>query len=178
MTLGPRARKFTLTLHITISVAWIGAVAAYIALDVATTSNQEPQALRSAYAGMALIAGNVIVPLAVGSLISGLVISLGTKWGLFRHYWVVMSLVLTAIATAVLLVEMQTINHLAQIAADPATSSDELRALSSTLPHSIGGTLVLLVVLVLNMYKPKGMTRYGWRKERERRVAAGRQILG
>ena len=168
MTMGPRARKFTLAVHVTISVGWIGAVAAYIALDIVTASNQEPQALRSAYAGMALIAGNVIVPLAVGSLITGLVISLGTKWGLFRHYWVVMSLILTAIATAVLFVEMQTINHLAHVAADPTTSSDEVRALPSTLPHSVGGSLVLLVVLVLNMYKPKGMTRYGWRKERER----------
>ena len=169
MTMGPRARKFTLAVHVTVSVGWIGAVAAYVALDVATTSNQDPEAVRSAYSGMALIAGYVIVPLAVGSLLSGLVISLGTKWGLFRHYWVVMSLALTAVATAVLFVEMQTINHFAQIAADPATSTDELRALGSTLPHSIGGILVLLVVLALNMYKPKGMTRYGWRKERERR---------
>ena len=169
MTLGPRARKFTLAVHVTISVGWIGAVAAYMALDVATVSNQDPQTLRSAYAGMVLIAGNVIVPLAVGSFFTGLVISLGTKWGLFRHYWVVVSLVLTAIATAVLLVEMQTINHFARIAADPATSSDELRALGGTLPHSIGGMLVLLVILLLNMYKPKGLTRYGWRKERERR---------
>ena len=172
MIMGPRARKFTLAVHVTISVGWIGAVAAYMALDIATAANQESQVLRSAYLGMAMIAGNVIVPLAVGSLITGLVISLGTKWGLFRHYWVVMSLLLTAIATGVLLVEMQTINHLARIAADPATSTDELRTLDSTLPHSIGGTIVLLIVLVLNMYKPKGMTGYGWRKERERRRLA------
>lgn len=94
-----------------------------MALDVATTANEAPQALRSAYAGMALIPRSVIVPLAVGSLITGLVISLGTKWGVFRHYWVVMSLVLTSIATAVLFVEMQTITHRAHTAADPSTSS-------------------------------------------------------
>jgi hypothetical protein len=37
-------------------------------------------------------------------------------------------------------------------------------ALPSTLPHSVGGTLVLLVVQVLNVYKPQGLTPYGWRK--------------
>ena len=175
MTMSPRARRLTLTVHVIISVGWIGAVAAYLALDVATVATEEPQTLRAAYAGMLLIAGNVIVPLAIGALLTGLLISLGTKWGLFRHYWVVVSLVLTTIATAVLLVQMRTINHLARVAADPSTSSAELAALPSTLAHSVGGMLVLLVVHVLNMYKPKGMTRYGWRRELQRRAVKSRE---
>jgi hypothetical protein len=123
---------------------------------------------------MQSIADNVIVPLALASLLTGLVMSFGTKWGLFRHYWVLISLVLTTIATLVLLAETQTIRHLAETAADPTTSNDELRALPSTLPHSVGGTVVLLVVLVLNIYKPQGLTRYGWRKQLERRAEANR----
>jgi hypothetical protein len=100
--------------------------------------------------------------------------SLGTKWGLFRHYWVLISLLLTIIATVVLLVETQTISYFADIAAGPTTSSDDLRALGSTLVHSVGGTAVLLVILVLNLYKPRGMTRYGWRKQYEQRRALQR----
>jgi len=95
--------------------------------------------------------------------------SLGTKWGLFRHYWVLISLLLTIVAIVVLLVETQTITYFADIAADPTTSSDELRALGSTLVHSVGGTVVLIVILVLNVYKPRGMTRHGWRKQAEQR---------
>jgi hypothetical protein len=67
----------------------------------------------------------------------------------------------------VLLSETRTIRYLADRAADPTTSAKELRALESTLVHSIGGTIVLLVVLVLNLYKPEGLTAYGWRKQRE-----------
>ena len=52
-------------------------------------------------------------------------------------------------------------------AAVPTTSSDDLRALGNTLVHSVGCTVVLLVILVLNVYKPRGMTRYGWRKQQE-----------
>jgi hypothetical protein len=86
---------------------------------------------------------------------------------LFRHYWVLISFLLTAAATLVLLVERRVIRSFAAVAADPTTSSDDLRALGSTLVHSVGGTLVLLLILVLNVYKPRGMTRYGWRKEQQ-----------
>jgi hypothetical protein len=167
MMMGSAVRKFALAVHLTLSVGWIGAVGAYVALDVAAATSQDGETLRGAYLAMERIALYVIVPLSFASLLTGLVMSVGTKWGLFRHYWVVISLVLTILATVVLLAETRTITHLAGIAADPTTSSNELRALGSTLVHSVGGGVVLLVILVLNVYKPQGMTRYGWRKQRE-----------
>ena len=169
MIMAPRLHKFALAAHITFSVGWIGAVAGYIALDVAAATGRDAQTLRAAYLAMEWIAWYVVVPLALASLLTGLVMSLGTKWGLFRHYWVLISLLLTITATFVLLVETQTIGYFADIAADPRTSGDDLRALGSTLVHSVGGTVVLLVILVLNVYKPRGMTRYGWRKQQEER---------
>ena len=33
-----------------------------------------------------------------------------------------------------------------------------------------GGLLVLLVITVLNVYKPRGLTPYGWRKQEESRA--------
>lgn len=174
MIMSAGLRKFALAIHLTLSVGWIGAVAAYMALDVSTVTRQDGQSLRGAYLGMELIARNVIVPLALASLLTGLIMALGTKWGLFRHYWVLISLTLTTIATVVLLIETRTISHLASIAADPITSTDDLRALGSTLPHSGGGTLILLVILVLNIYKPQGMTPYGWRKQHEHRQSLRR----
>jgi len=174
MIMPPRLRKFALAAHVTSSVGWIGAVAGYIALDVAAATSRDAQTLRAAYLAMGLIAWYVIVPLALASLLTGLVMSLGTKWGLFRHYWVLISLLLTIVATAVLLVETQTIGYFANIAADPTTSGDDLRSLGSTLVHSVGGTVVLIVILVLNVYKPRGMTRYGWRKQQEQRRALQR----
>jgi hypothetical protein len=162
-------RKFALAAHITLAVGWIGAVAGYIALDVAAATSRDARTLRAAYLAMELIAWYVIVPLAPASLLSGLVMSLGTRWGLFRHYWVLISFLLTMIATVVLLVETQTIAYLADTAADPTTSGEDLRALGGTLVHSVGGTMVLLVILVLNVYEPRGITPYGWRKQQEER---------
>jgi hypothetical protein len=169
--LSPPLRKATLALHLAVSVGWIGAVAAYLALDLAASTSSDAATLRAAYFGMGLIAGAVTVPLAIATLVTGLVVSLGTKWGLLRHWWVLVSLALTIVATVVLIAETSTIAAYAKVAADRFTTEAELRGLGSTLVHSVGGSIVLLVVLVLNVYKPIGLTPYGWRKHREERRA-------
>ena len=91
--------------------------------------------------------------------------ALGTKWGLFRHYWVLIKLVLTLVALAVLLVQLAPIASLAAAAADPLSSLAAHPEANRPLIHAAGGLMVLLFVHVLGVYQPKGMTRYGWRKE-------------
>jgi len=84
----PRLRKFAFTAHITISIGWLGAVVAYLALAIAGLTSQDAQTVRAAYLSMELIGWFVIVPFSLVALFSGLVQSLGTQWGLFRHYWI------------------------------------------------------------------------------------------
>ncbi|MBI2076802.1 MAG: DUF2269 family protein [Euryarchaeota archaeon] len=171
MIMAPKLRKLMLIVHLVVSIGWIGAVAAYLVLDLTATTNDDPATLRAAYMSMGLITWRAIVPLAVATLATGLVMSLGTKWGLIRHYWAIISLVLTVLAIAVLLSETRTIDRYAALAEDPSTPDGALRALGGTLPHSVGGLFVLLVVTVLNVYKPRGVTPYGWRKQQgERRL--------
>ena len=95
--------------------------------------------------------------------------ALGTKWGLFRHWWVLIYSLLTVGATGVLLSETRVIADSTSLAADSSTTTDQLLALPSILPHSVGGLVVLLAVQVLNIYKPQGLTPYGWRKLQEER---------
>lgn len=161
----PHLRKLVLTAHLITSLGWLGAVVAYIALDVTAATGQDVQLVRAAYLAMDLAARLVIVPLALGSLVTGIGLSLATTWGLFRHYWVLVSLLLTVLATTVLLLETQTIGYLAEEAAAMA----DPRGLPGTLFHSVGGLVVLLLVTILNVYKPRGLTRYGWRKQKEQR---------
>lgn len=167
MRLRPPLRKFVLSLHLIASVGWIGAVAAYLVFDITTISAQGAEVLRASYYAMDVLARWVIVPLALSALATGLIISLATRWGLFRHYWVLISLALTIVAVVVLLVEVGVISGNAAVATNPSTSLAELQALPSTLPHSVGGLAVLVVIHVLNVYKPKGLTRHGWRKQRD-----------
>ncbi|MGN9843644.1 hypothetical protein ACTMTI_36520 [Nonomuraea sp. H19] len=165
MLMPPLIRKIVLTAHVATSAGWVGAVLAYLALDITAGSSQDVHTVRGAYAGMGVIVVYVIVPLALASLIIGIVNALGTSWGLFRHYWVLVKLLLTVFATTILLIETQTVSYLAQA----ATSNADPRELPGTLPHSVGGLVVLLIVVVLSVFKPRGVTRYGWRKQNEQR---------
>jgi hypothetical protein len=166
----PRLRKLALTAHITFSVGWLGAVAAFLALAIAGLANRDPQIVRAAYAAMELTARSVIVPLASASLLSGLIQSLGTPWGLFRHYWVLVKLLLTTLATIVLLAKMPLIGYASRRATETTSSGAGLHAAGIQLAvHATGGLLVLLVITALSVYKPWGLTGYGQRKLRKRR---------
>ena len=170
----PRTRKLVLATHLTCSVGWLGAVAAYLALDVTVATSEDPEVVRAAWIAMGLIVAWAIVPLAFGSLLTGLVMALGTRWGLFRHWWVLISFLLTVVATVVLLSETGVIAEAAALAANARVPDQQLLALPSTLPHSVGGLVVLLVIQVLNVFKPQGLTPYGWRKsDQQRRVVVG-----
>lgn len=171
MTMTPSLRKFVLAAHLTVSVGWIGTVIAYLAFVVMAMTRQDAQTLRTAWSAMELMGWYVIVPLALASLLTGLVMSLSTPWGLFRHYWVLLSLVLTVIATVVLVLHMPTVSDFARVAVE--TPSASVVGLSGELFHAGVGGLILLVVQVLNVYKPRGLTPYGWRKQHEKRKIAG-----
>jgi hypothetical protein len=171
----PSLRKLILTAHITVSVGWLGAVAAFLALAIAGLTSRDAQMVRTAYSAMELTARLVFVPLAFASLLTGLIESLATPWGLFRHYWVLAKLLLTTFATAVLLAKMPLIGYAARRAAQTTSSSVDLRTAGTQLVvHAIGGLLVLLVITVLSVYKPWGLTRYGQRKQQERRLESPR----
>ena len=165
MTLPAGPRKLALTVHLTCSVGWIGAVVAYLALGVAAATGRDAETVRAAWIAMEVVGWSAIVPLAIGALLTGLVMSLGTPWGLFRHYWVVISLGLTVFATAVLLAHMPTVSALAQAGGQ-----------GGDLLHAGGGLVVLLGIAVLNVYKPRGLTPYGWRKQQEERARLGRLV--
>jgi hypothetical protein len=168
MILSSSLRKLALTAHLTSSIGWLGAVVAFLAPAVAAVTSHDAQMVRAALLTMALLVSYVIVPLAFGSLLTGLVMSLGTNWGLFRHYWVLAKLLLTIIAIVVLLVQQEPISELAAVASDATSSIAALEGKGRPLIHAIGGLVILLAVQVLGVYKPRGMTRYGWRKKHER----------
>jgi predicted secreted protein len=110
---------------------------------------------------MGLTAWFVILPLSLASFLTGVVQALGTAWGLVRHYWVIAKLLLTAFATAILLLKLAPISELAAAAAQASfTATSEADLKLSLLVHSVGGLVVLLLVVVLAVYKPVGLTPF------------------
>lgn len=176
MTMTPSLRKFALTVHVTSSVGWLGAVAGFLALAIAARTSQDDQLVRAAFLVMELLGWFVLVPLSFASLLTGLIQSLGTKWGLFRHYWVLFKLLITVVSTFILLAYMETLSYLAGVAAEMTLSAADLQGLAgSPVIHSSAALLALLVATTLSVYKPQGMTPYGWRKQQKERHRQNKQ---
>jgi len=163
MLMRPGFRKFALTAHITTSVGWLGAVVGFLAHAIAGMTSQDAQMVRAAYLMMELTGWFVLVPLSLASLVTGLVQSLGSKWGLFRHYWVLVKFLLTVVATIVLLTFMRGFSNLAGVAMEPTLSGVDVGGHGGASPvvHAGLGLLVLLVAVVLSIYKPWGKSPYG-----------------
>lgn len=160
----PALRRFTFTTHVTSSVGWVGAVLAFLALAVIGFTSDDEVKVRGAYLLMAPAAWFVLVPLAHASLLSGLVLSLGTSWGLFRHYWVVLKLGITVFSTIILLIYMGTFRQMAGVAADPVMDLATVRN-ASPIVHAVLALILLLAATVLGIYKPFGTTAYGMRRQ-------------
>jgi len=106
--MSPRVRKVALTAHVTSSVGWLRSVATFLVLSIAGLTSHDVEIVRGAYLAMNLIGLFIIVPLSLAALLTGLVQSLGTHWGLFRHYWVLVKFLLTIGATMFLLLHQFT----------------------------------------------------------------------
>jgi len=159
MTMTPRLRKVVLTAHISSSVGWLGATAGFLALAITSLTEQDAQIIRAAYLGMDWIGWFVLVPLSIASLLTGLVQALGTTWGLFRHYWVLAKLLINLVATIVLLLFMQNLG------------SGYYGRSAAPVLHAGVALLLLLAATTLSVFKPQGVTPYGWRKQHEQRTA-------
>jgi len=161
----PAVRKAALVAHVTTSVGWLGAVAVFLALAVTALDSRDDAVVRAGYVAMDVATRYVVVPLAIASLVTGLLSSLGTTWGLMRHWWVLIKLTLIVVATAVLLAQLAPIGALADAATGAGLSGEQwARAPLSLMVHAAGGLLVLLAATVLAVYKPRGLTRYGYRR--------------
>lgn len=161
----PRLRKLALTAHVTLSVGWLGAVAAYLAPAIVGLTSSDVEVVRGCHIAMAVMGWFVIVPLAFGALATGLIHSLFTEWGLIRHYWIATKLALAIIGAAILVMHMRgSVGRLAGLTPEAlaAASSDQLKV--HLVVHAAGGLLILLVATTLSIFKPWGKTPYGKRK--------------
>jgi len=156
-------RKIALTTHVTASVGWFGAVVAFLALaGIGLRGDGSDGAIRSAYIAMEPIGWFVIVPFSLASLATGLIQSLGTQWGLFRHYWVVAKLLITVGASLLLMLHMQVVSSVAEAASAGALSAHHLRDPRMQLVADAGAaSVILLIAIALSIFKPQGRTPSG-----------------
>ncbi|MEV7353521.1 DUF2269 domain-containing protein [Kitasatospora sp. NPDC091276] len=104
--LSPTARKSAVVVHIVSSVSWLGLMLCLLTLGTTGLLTDSAETLRSAYRMMPLLGDALVFPLSLLSLLTGLLLALGTPWRLFRYRWVAVKFWLTLAATAASIFEL------------------------------------------------------------------------
>jgi hypothetical protein len=163
--LAPRWRNLLLTTHIVVAVGVLGTDLVLLTLGLTALASRDPELIRASYLAIGLLADAVLVPLALAAPLTGILLALGTGWGLTRHTWVLAKLVLTiGTATAAVLVLRPALNRAAaQVLQVPLvelpTTGIGQAGVAVTLAPA-GALLVLLATVTLAVFKPWGRTRF------------------
>src|SRR5712692_7570879 len=146
----PALRKMTITAHVAFSVGWLGAVAAFLVLSIAGLTSRDAEVVRGAYLSMDLISRFIVIPMSFAALATGLLQALGTPWGLFRYYWILVKFGLAIFATiALLLHQFVAMAEAAKRVSGPATEtlfSADLGPLKTELVRAPSLAILLLLV--------------------------------
>ena len=169
----PRTRKIVLTLHIIVAIGWLGAVAGFLALGIMGLTSQDPEVIRGNYLAMDQISRFVIIPMSFATLATGLSQALGSQWGLFRYYWILIKFSLVVFAIfALLMHQFGPISEAAR-SVTGATADTLLGPGFESLKIELVRAPALAIVLLLTaaslgMFKPWGLTPYGKRLQQEK----------
>jgi hypothetical protein len=167
-----------LTAHVVSSVGWLGAVLAFVGLALIAMTSQDGRTVRAAVLVMEPVGWYVLLPLVLTSLLTGIIQRLASTWGLVRHYWVLLKLIIGTVSTYVFVAFLlTTVGSATTGAADQATSVERLRALAGTpRDHALLALAGLVTATVLAVYKPRALTRYGRRRLDQERVRSRAEV--
>jgi hypothetical protein len=136
-----------------------------LTLGITGLASPDPELIRAGYLAMGLLADAVLLPPALAAPITGILLALGTRWGLARHWWVTVKLVLTiGLATAAVFVLRPALNRGAAQAllvptAELPTTGIGPTGIAVTLAP-LGALPVLVTTVTLAVVKPWGQTRF------------------
>jgi hypothetical protein len=158
--MSPRARRIWLTLHVGFSVGWLGVALTMTALAVIGWAADSHAMRHGAYEVLHVIDLAVAIPSMALSIATGLVVSLGTKWGLVRHWWVLTKFAISvSIPLLAGTVESALADELARRTVDP---TGQPAGTGIALVACLGGfTVALWTATILSVAKPWGRTRWG-----------------
>lgn len=145
-------RKALTTVHIVSSVALLGQELVLVVLALVAIRSTDPSLVRGVYTLLGILVPSVGIPLFLVALVSGVVLSLRTRWGLLRHYWVIAKLVLL-LATA-LMGALWVSPYAEQLISDPRPGWQ-----AAHLAGVLTQLSALTVATALSVYKPRGERR-------------------
>ncbi|MET9577818.1 DUF2269 domain-containing protein [Streptomyces sp. DT199] len=156
--LNRRSRRAALVVHVTVSAGWLGLSLGLLALGITAATTGSPATVEASVRAMKLFADWLLLPVAFLTLLSGLLLSLGTKWGLARHRWVYTKFWLTlATTTATVLALRPGVNS----AVTAVAAGGPLPDAGDVLFGPVVSLSAYVFMTVISVLKPWGKTRRG-----------------
>jgi hypothetical protein len=163
------ARRASLVVHVAASAGWLGLTLGLLALGITATTTGSAVTVEASVRAMKLFADWLLLPLAFLTFLSGLVLSLGTPWGLARHRWVYTKFWLTlATTTATVFALRPGVNT----AVAAVAAGGPLPDAGDVLMGPIVSLSAYGFMTVISVLKPWGLTRRG----RKLRAAARKPV--
>jgi uncharacterized membrane protein len=161
MRLNINQRNWLLSLHITSGGLWFGTALCSAALALSLRALTNGDALYGINVARNLMGQFIIVPAAVLSVITGVLLCGFTNWGFFKHNWVMVKQLLTLISIVAGSIwlgpwtkEMTTISETARSQA--WQNADYLRLENAVMVGGVLQTMVLIIIIVISTVKPWG----------------------
>lgn len=158
--LGNRTRKAVLVAHIASAGAWIGidVVMGVFVFTALLTENLQTRAL--CYQALELFAVWPMITTGLVCLASGALLGLGTKYGLFRFWWVTVKFFLNLLLTSLAVLSLRPgVAVLADAGRKVAAGEPDPVGLNDLIYPPIVSPTLLLFAVILSLYKPWGRTR-------------------
>lgn len=166
------ARRAALAVHVIASSAWLGLSLGLLALSAAAVTTGSAAVVEASYRSMAVFTNWLMLPVALLTLLSGVLLSLGTPWGLARHRWVWTKFWLTLVTTTLTALSLRpNVNAAAHsVVAGEVLPQGPLRLLAAP----IISLTAYIFMTVISILKPWGLTRRG----RKHRTATTKRVDG
>ncbi|MFJ7338311.1 DUF2269 domain-containing protein [Streptomyces sp. NPDC101116] len=158
--LGRSARRAALVVHVTASACWLGLSLGLLALGTTAATTGSAVTVAASVRAMRLFADWLLPPVALLTLLSGLVLSLGTVWGLARYRWVYTKFWLTLATTTATVFALRPAVHAAVTA---VAAGGPLPDAGDVLFGPVVSLSAYVFMTAISVLKPWGKTRRGRR---------------
>jgi hypothetical protein len=162
-------RRATLVTHLVAGGAWIG-IDVIVAVLVCTGRFAADVHLRGvAYQALAAFVVWPMLTSGLVCLVTGLILGLGTKWGLLRYWWVAVKLTLNLVLSTLIVVSLQPgMEEVAAYGRDlPSGRADPAAVSRLFFPPAVSLTTLTLAT-VLAVTKPWGRIPIRWTRRKRR----------
>jgi ABC-type uncharacterized transport system permease subunit len=153
-----------LTLHLVFAAIMLGNMVTFLILSITAAATDDIGVLKSCFTAMQVLAGSSVRAATIGTVVTGIVLSVMTHWGLIKYYWLIVKELLTILAIGLNFIGMYVWTHKAVQLVDAygiqTLSNPSFAEVRLTLFFGIGIQILSLVAMyVLSVYKPWGQRR-------------------